>query len=86
MAPDGGTYEALVLVEVDADHVAAIYLLPLAELTATTDYTLVGVARHTATRRFAEGRKRLIRTRHPYHDGRWHVAPGLRHSKRAIWF
>lgn len=54
MAPDGGTYEALVLVEVETDHVAAIYLLPLAELTPATSYTLVGVARHTATRRFAE--------------------------------
>lgn len=54
MAPDSGTYEALVLVEVAADHVAAIYLLPLAELDAVADYTLVGVARHTATRRFAE--------------------------------
>ncbi len=54
MAPDGGTYEALILVEVAEGHVAAIYMLPLAELIPGTDYTLVGLARHTATRRFAE--------------------------------
>lgn len=54
MAPDGGTYEALILVEVAAGHVVAIYLLPLAELAPDVSYTLVGIARHTATRRFAE--------------------------------
>lgn len=54
MAPDGGTNDALVLVEVHDDAVAAIYLLPLGELVAAVNYRLVGLARHTATRRFAE--------------------------------
>lgn len=54
MAPDGSTHEALVLVEVENDAVAEIFLLPLGELLALVDYRLVGVARHTATRRFAE--------------------------------
>ncbi len=54
MAPDGGTHEALVLVEVEDDAVADIFLLPLGELLPRVNYRLVGVARHTATRRFAE--------------------------------
>lgn len=54
MAPDGTTQEALVLVVEDAGMVAAIYLLPLGEVTAQTPYRLVGIARQTATRRFAE--------------------------------
>lgn len=54
MAPDGGTYEALVLVEVQDDLVASISLLPLGELQPAVNYRLVGVARHTATRRFAD--------------------------------
>ena len=54
MAPDGATHEALVLVEVEDDTVANIFLLPLGELRPTINYRLVGVARHTATRRFAE--------------------------------
>ncbi len=54
MAPDGTTFEALVLVEVEDAAVAAIYLLPLATLLPRTDYRLVGVDRHAATTRFAE--------------------------------
>ncbi len=54
MAPDGGTHEALVLVEVEDDTVVEIFLLRLGELRPQVDYRLVGVARHTATRRFAE--------------------------------
>ncbi len=54
MAPDGSTHEALILVEVEDDIVAEIFLLPLGELRPGIDYRLVGVARHTATRRFAE--------------------------------
>jgi hypothetical protein len=54
MAPDSTTYEALVLVEVEAGGVEAIHLLPLAELTPHVDYRLVGVDRHAATKRFAE--------------------------------
>lgn len=54
MASDGDTYEVLVLVEVEEDAVAAIFVLPLGELRPDMHYRLVGVARHTATRRFAE--------------------------------
>lgn len=54
MASDGGTYEALVLVEVEEDAVAQIFVLPLGELRPHVTYRLVGIARHTATRRFAE--------------------------------
>lgn len=54
IAPDGSTYEALVLVEVDDNTVADIYLLPLGELLPQIGYRLVGVERHTATKRFAE--------------------------------
>ena len=54
MSPDGSTAEALVLVEVEDDAVAAIYLLPLAALEPKTDYRLVGINRTTATTRFAE--------------------------------
>lgn len=54
MAPDGGTHEALVLVAVEDDAVAEIFLLPLGELLPRISYRLVGLERHTATRRFAE--------------------------------
>jgi hypothetical protein len=54
MAPNGGTHEALLLVAVQDDVVADIYVLPLGELRSLVDYRLVGVARHTATKRFAE--------------------------------
>lgn len=55
MSPDGQTTDALVLVEVDAQAlIAETYLLPLAELTAGTDYTLVGLDREGARRKFAQ--------------------------------
>ena len=54
MAPDGSTHEALILVEIEDDTAAEIFLLPLGELLPSVDYRLVGIARHTATRRFAE--------------------------------
>jgi len=54
MGPDGATQEALILVEVATETVIEIYLLPLGELLAQIPYRLVGIARHTATRRFAE--------------------------------
>ncbi len=54
MAPNGGTHEALVLVDVQDEAVAGIFVLPLGELQPDVDYRLVGIARHTATRRFAE--------------------------------
>jgi len=53
-APDGATHEALILVEVEDDNAADVFLLPLGELLPGTNYRLVGVERHTATRRFAE--------------------------------
>lgn len=54
MAPDSTTFEALILVEVEEDAVAGVYLLPLAVLQPRTDYRLVGLDRHAATTRFAE--------------------------------
>ncbi|SLN41562.1 Hint domain-containing protein [Roseisalinus antarcticus] len=54
MLPDGSTYEALVLVEVEEETAAGIYMLPLATLQPKTDYRLVGIDRKTATTRFAE--------------------------------
>lgn len=54
MGPDGTTYEALILVEVEADTAAEIYLLPLATLEPEAEYRLVGVDRQTATSRFSE--------------------------------
>lgn len=54
MAPDGTTFEALILVEVEDDAAAEIYLLPLAPMAEGAEYRLVGVDRQTATRRFAE--------------------------------
>ena len=54
MAPDGAPQDALILVEVEDDNVANIFVLPLGELRPLVGYRLVGVERHTATRRFAE--------------------------------
>lgn len=54
MAPDSTTFEALILVEVEAGGVEAVYLLPLATMITGTEYRLVGVDRHAATVRFAE--------------------------------
>lgn len=54
MAPDSTTSEILVLVEVVAGGVEAVYMLPLAPLIADKSYRLVGVNRQTATIRFAE--------------------------------
>ena len=54
MDPDGGTHEALILVAVEDGHATEIYVMPLGELAQLTDYRLVGIARHTATKRFAD--------------------------------
>ena len=54
MGPDGATFEALVLVEVEEDSAASISMLPLAAFREKTDYRLVGIDRKTATTRFAE--------------------------------
>jgi len=72
IAPDGGTYEALILVEVEDNAVADIYLLALGELLPQVDYRLVGVERHTATKRFAEAASGSFArgTRITMHDGK----------------
>ncbi|WP_113910748.1 Hint domain-containing protein [Roseovarius dicentrarchi] len=55
MTHTGATTEVLVLVEVDnAGDIDAIYVMPLAQLAARTDYTLVGIDRSSARTRFAE--------------------------------
>ena len=54
MAPDSTTYEALVLVEVEGDEAADVYLLPLATLKPETDYRLVGSDRDAAAAKFGD--------------------------------
>lgn len=54
MAPDGATYEALVLVEVEGDEAAEIYLMPLATLRPEYDYRLVGANREAAAAKFGD--------------------------------
>ncbi len=54
MSPDGTTIEGLVLVEVEDDEAVETYLMPLAHLASRMEYTLVGVNRTDARRRFAE--------------------------------
>lgn len=55
MSPDGTTTEILILVEVDMfGDVASVYALPLAALTPRVDYTLVGIDKTGASRKFAE--------------------------------
>lgn len=44
----------MILVEIQDDMVAEVYVLPLGEMLSMVDYRLVGIARHTATKRFAE--------------------------------
>lgn len=55
MTADGSTLELLLLVELDADdHVANIYVLPLAVLASNAHYRLVGVERENAARKLAQ--------------------------------
>ena len=54
MAPDSTTYEALVLVEVENDEAAEVYLMPLAQLQPETDYRLVGADRESASAKFGD--------------------------------
>ncbi len=54
MAPDSTTYEALVLVEVEGDEAAEVYLMPLANLRAEYDYRLVGADRDSAAAKFGD--------------------------------
>ncbi len=54
MARDGATYEALVLVEVEGEEAAEVFLMPLATLRPEHDYRLVGADRDTAAAKFGE--------------------------------
>ena len=55
MSGDGQTTECIVLVEVDGDeNVAQVYTLPLAPLSARSDYVLVGVDTDVTLQRFAQ--------------------------------
>lgn len=55
MSPDGQTNEILVLVEVDDDgHVAEIFAMPLAPILRKMPYSVVGVSRDAAKRKFAQ--------------------------------
>lgn len=54
MGEDGATHEALILVEVEDDTAAAVYMLPLAVFSPRSGYRLVGIDRDAAATRFAE--------------------------------
>ncbi len=55
MSNTGKTTELLVLVEVDkGDHVAQVYVLPLAPIHPKIGYALVGVDQHNALQKFAD--------------------------------
>ncbi|SFS07054.1 Hint domain-containing protein [Yoonia litorea] len=54
MDTDGTTHEVLILVEVEDDMAAEVFVLSLGEMVPLVDYRLVGIARHLATKRFAE--------------------------------
>jgi hypothetical protein len=54
MAPDSTTYEALILVEVEGDEAAEVYLMPLGALNEGYDYRLVGADRDIAAAKFGD--------------------------------
>lgn len=54
MAPDSTTYEALILVEVEGDEAAEVYLMPLGTLKEEYDYRLVGADRDAAAAKFGD--------------------------------
>ncbi|MCF2872142.1 Hint domain-containing protein [Octadecabacter sp. G9-8] len=54
MGRDSATYEALILVEVEGDEAAEVYVMPLANLDIETDYRLVGADRDTASAKFGD--------------------------------
>ena len=55
MSPDGGTHEALLIVEVDGDGNAAdIFLLSLATMETGIEYRLVGIDTETQLQKFAQ--------------------------------
>ncbi|MEL6595947.1 MAG: Hint domain-containing protein [Pseudomonadota bacterium] len=54
MSTDSSTCEILVLVEVDNNELAEIYLVPLAQLHPKMDYTLVGIDQTAGAKRMSE--------------------------------
>lgn len=54
IAPDSRTFDALVIVELEGDVAADVYLLPLAPMSAKVGYRLIGVDTDRAHKRFAE--------------------------------
>ncbi|MCF2903454.1 Hint domain-containing protein [Octadecabacter sp. CECT 8868] len=54
MARDSTTYEALVLVEVEGDEAAEVYLMPLATFEPESIYRLVGADRESAAAKFGD--------------------------------
>ena len=54
MAPDGATFEALILVEVEGQDTAEVYLMPLATLEPERNYRLVGTDRDGAAAKFGD--------------------------------
>ncbi|MBU2993789.1 Hint domain-containing protein [Octadecabacter sp. 1_MG-2023] len=54
MARDSTTYEALVLVEVEGDEAAEVYLMPLATFEPESNYRLVGADRDSAAAKFGD--------------------------------
>lgn len=54
MAPDGATFEALILVEVEGEEAAEVYVMPLATLEPENDYRLVGADREGAAAKFGD--------------------------------
>ncbi|MEL7212504.1 MAG: Hint domain-containing protein [Pseudomonadota bacterium] len=54
MSTDSSTCEVLVLVEVEDNEIAEIYLVPLAQLYPNTDYTLVGIDKTAGAKRMSE--------------------------------
>lgn len=54
MAPDGKTFEAMILVEVDQGHAHGVFLLPMAAMHPKYDYRLVGLERDGLARKLAQ--------------------------------
>lgn len=72
IGPAGGARDALVFVEVDADHtIAEVYLFPLAPLARTQGYALITIDRDSAAARFASA------ARTAFARGPWSAAAAL---------
>ncbi len=54
MSEDSEAHEALVLVEIDQGGVSDVFIMPMSILQLEATFRLVGIDRHTATKRFAE--------------------------------